>query len=270
MTPSNENSLYKVFKEFCPFISEFIKEDIFFWNKISSRYQARLQFIKNELKSNRRVTFQRGFLDNWIQYKIGDQESIEFLKYVDNTVFKIVQRTTINLHDKIKRIVKDSIGNFDDEVSHRTFNSIGEIFVIEFFLSKDYSLEAIEVKIPNLKPIDFLFRSHDFEKYYLIEVINLHLDKNRIESKEKLIDFFKKRYLDKFKDKSKGNINVALHYNLKLFPIIWTESMVIENQKEFFRDTATDISQEMHILQGFIINEEFCYGLVPVSRSIFI
>jgi hypothetical protein len=173
------------------------------------------------------------------------------------------------LHDKLKDIVVQVIGNFDNEDGKRTTNSIGEIFVIDYYLKRDFSLSAIEVKLPNMKPIDFLFRNNKTNEYLLIEVINIHPDKSQIESTDLLSTFFIHRYLDKLKDKSKNNLNYASVNNLKLFPIVWTDLSVIKEYRNFFIDTVSDMTEEIHILQGLIIdNTDYHYFLTPVSKLI--
>mgnify|MGYP000866697823 CR=1 FL=1 len=261
-------SLQIEFKKLCPFISEFVNSDKKFWTEVSFKYQKRLLFIKNEVDAKKIVTFEKSLLDNWFLYRLGNEESKNFLKYIDYTVQNIVSQIPNKLHGKFKNIVSQILGNFDNKVGYRTYDSIGEIFVIDYYLRKNCSLGSIEVIIPNLKPVDFLFKDNESGEYYLIEVVNIHPRKNKIESREGLIDFFKKRYLDKYEYKSKGNINKGLECNLKLFPILWTEPEVIKNHSDFFYDTSTGISEELHVLEGFIINKELYCTLSPVSKLI--
>ncbi|MBA4409928.1 MAG: hypothetical protein Q8S54_01910 [Bacteroidota bacterium] len=261
--------LYSILKEFCPSICELIGEKNEIWNKISVKYISRINYIKNEVEKKGNATFSKMFLDNWLLHKIGDEESNSFLKYIDKIVAEILNQIPRKLHGKLRTIVKQVIGNFDNEDGKRTTNGIGEIFVIDYYLKRDYSLGRIEVELPDMKPIDFLFRNNKTGEYLLLEVINIHPDNVKIKSKDGLTTFFIQRYLDKFKDKSKNNLNNAVITNLKLFPIIWTDSSIIKDFGDFFIDTSSDFTEEIHLLQGLIVNgTDYHYFLTPVSKLI--
>lgn len=264
-----EIPLYKILQEFCPTICGLIGEKSKFWNRISDNYKSRINFIKIEVENKGNATFSKSFIDNWLLAKLGNEESNSFLKYIDNLISNILLQIPNELHDKIRTIVEQAVGNFDNEDGKRTTNSIGEIFVIDYYLKRDYSLGAIEVKLPNMKPIDFLFRNNKTEEYLLLEVTNIHPVKEDIKSKEGLTAFFIHRYLDKYENKSKKNIKNALIYKLKLFPIIWIDSSIIIDFGDFFIDTSSDISEEIHILRGLVIdNKDYHFFLTPVSKII--
>ncbi len=264
-----ETPLYNILKGFCPTICELIGVKNKFWNRISNNYQNRIKFLKDEVEKKGHKTFSKIFLDNWLLNKLGNNESIEFLKYIDNLVFQIKQQIPNELYGKLRRIVEQIIENFDNNDGKRSYNSIGEIFVIDFYLKKNYSLGGIEVNLPKMKPIDFLFKNNFTNEYILIEVLNFHPKDNKIESRDGLITYFKKHYLDKYKDKSKGNVKSGLGYDMKLFPIIWIDLDIIKKYSDFFCNTGTDISEEIHIVQGLIIDEKnYQYILTPLSKLV--
>jgi len=264
-----ETPLFNILQEFCPTICKLIGEKSKFWNRVSEKYKSRIHYIKNEVEKKGEATFSKSLLDNWLLAELGEEEPKRFLIFIDNLISKILIHIPIKLHDKLRTIVEQAIGNFDNEDGKRTTNSIGEIFVIDYYLKRDYSLGAIEVKLPNMNPIDFLFRNNKTDEYLLLEVTNIHPDTDDIKSKEGLTTFFVHRYLNKFMAKSKNDINNAVEYKLKLFPIIWTDSSTIKIFSDFFVDTSSDFSEEIHILKGLIIdNTDYHYILTPVSKLI--
>jgi hypothetical protein len=264
-----EAPIFNILKELCPVICALVGEKKEFWNRVNENYKTRINYIKNEVKTNEINLFSKMFLDNWLLHEVGEEEPKYFLKYFDSVIAKILNNIPDELHDKLRNIVKQVIGNFDKEDGKRTTNSIGEIFVIDYYLKRDFSLGAIELRLPNMKPVDFLFRNNKTNEYLLLEVINIHPNKNQIESKDLLSTFFIHRYVNKFKDKSKNNLNIASGYNLKLFPIVWTDTETIKKYSEFFIDTCSDMTEEIHILHGLIINKtDYHYFLTPVRMLI--
>jgi len=163
-------------------------------------------------------------------------EVANLLSYIDEQCYKFIQNVPDKLKQRAKTKIKDVVLTVDinlyDNNNPSFLNFFGEIIAINHILSSPdnrYFIEDIEYKLKNGKSIDFSIYDNVFKDFLLIEIMNIHFQKEKLLSytPDEFLKFLKQRISDKYFDKTNLITNNIV---IKILPIIWNN---IEDMTSF-------------------------------------
>ena len=171
-----------------------------------------------------------------VEVKKQNLQAIRLLDFFNKLLLKLSQLLT----DTEKKLIKRNIRNFLTTLDKGYLNFVGELAVLNNLIeSKDYRLEDVEVKLPNKKTIDFKLKKVKDENFILVEIVNIHLDSNRIETEEeKIRKFFTDRMTQKINSKK---INLSSDIKFFLVPVLWGTAADLKIYSDYFK------KNKMHI-----------------------
>lgn len=215
---------------FLPALVEMVGDSKDFpWHKIDRLFSKKLQ--------NRIIDFNNGknlieatIYDIIIEAKKGNATAIGHLDFLN----KLFEELSDNLSLSEKGLVKTNVKHMLITLDKNHRNYIGEIAVLNNLIkSKTYRLNGIETKLPNGKSIDFKLEIIGKEKFLLVEVMNIHLEENRIDDSACAIEkFLTDRFLQKIESKT-----MALTESIEFFlvPVIWGDWRNLKVYSDFFK-----------------------------------
>ena len=139
---------------------------------------------------------------------------------------------------KIKEVVLTVDINLYDNNNPSFLNFFGEIIAINHILSSPdnrYVIEDIEYKLKNGKSIDFSIYDNVYKDFLLIEIMNIHFQKEKLLSytPNEFLKFLKQRISDKYFDKTNLITNNIV---IKILPIIWNNLEDMTSFKSVFKN----------------------------------
>lgn len=231
-----EMHIVQLIRENLPLISnivDFSKKDM---RKLAIKDLLRL----NEFNSNSNIhnTFNEKFhsiLD--LIFLSNISKAMDFLKFIDIQSYKFVENVPEKLRhkaiSKIKEMVLTQDIKLNDNNNPTFLNYFGEIIAINHIINSSnnrYCLENIEYKLTNKKSIDFQIYDNYNNDSILIEIMNVHFQKEKLSSFSS--DDFKAFLIKKFEDKYYEKTNLSeLNHIVKVVPIIWNNV----NDLSFFK-----------------------------------
>lgn len=222
---------------FLPALVELVADSRDFpWDKIDRLFSKKLQ--------DRIVDFNNGksqveatIYDVIIEAKKGNTTAIGHLDFLN----KLFEELSDNLNPSEKRLVKTNVKHMLITFDKNHRNYIGEIAVLNNLIkSKNYRLNGIEIKLANGKSIDFKLEVIGKEKFVLVEVMNIHLEENRIDDSAEAIEkFLTDRFLQKLESKM---VTLADKLKFYIVPVIWGGWRNIKVYSEFFKTNSIKIN----------------------------
>lgn len=169
-------------------------------------------------------------------------EVANFLSYIDEQCYKFIQYVPDKLKQRAKTKIKEVVLTVDinlyDNNNPSFLNFFGEIIAINHILSSPdnrYVIEDIEYKLKNGKSIDFSIYDNVFKDFLLIEIMNIHFQKEKLLSytPDEFLKFLKQRISDKYFDKTNLITNNIV---IKILPIIWNNIEDITSFKSVIKN----------------------------------
>jgi hypothetical protein len=166
-----------------------------------------------------------------LKAKEGYSPAIGMLHFLYNLFNDLADLLTAREKKMTCSIVKKILITFDLKFYH----FIGEIATLNNLMAtKLYRLEHVEEELPNGKSIDFYLQEVKDKKRILVEVLNIDLDGDRVQSDPMSIDkFITHRARKKFKEK---NENIPEPEQFQLIPVLWGGHKDIEVYRQHFKD----------------------------------
>jgi hypothetical protein len=162
--------------------------------------------------------------------KTGNSSALGMIHFLNNVFADL--SNTLNADEKkmVCSTVKKILLTFD----LRFFHFVGEIATLNNLMAtKKYRLKHIEKELANEKHIDFLLEPVENNEEVLVEVLNIDLDSNKIESDPVAIDkFLTYRATQKFAYKNK---RLAEPVDFFLIPVLWGGYKDIEVYRQHFK-----------------------------------
>lgn len=209
-----------------------IVDDNFDWGRIDKLFSD--EITKRIAKANSgKYEIQATIYDIIIEVKKNNLQATRFLSFFQRLLEELSTNLTGDEHKLIKKNIRDFLTRFDTKY----LDYVGELAVINNLVkSKLYRLENVESKLTSDKRIDFKVKNNDDGKSYLVEVLNIHLDSNKIEnSDEKILKFLNYRLENKITSKKSDT-------NFFLVPVLWGGWQDILVYSEYFK------KNKMHII----------------------
>lgn len=229
------NEPIELFRHYLPTIHDALSTSVKMLAEISAKYYERKNNIDSAIKAKGEFTSEKVIYDLWWEANEGNQSSITFLSFIDNTAKRVIEKVDDSLRRQIITLCHKIIINFNDSQSQYT-NFFAELTVIDKLLSDEgIKLLQIEKIMPNGKRFDFEIRKNSKET--LIEVYNINFIYDRIESSEKFKTFLETRITNKLN--SKLQELPGTFPSFLLVPVLWGNIRGLDQFADafiFFRD----------------------------------
>ena len=222
-------------KIFTPQIVNLIDSNDFPWDRINEKFNKKIEARLESAEENL-FTVQASVYDHIIGAKKKKLNCIGLLKYF-NLLFKELNE---NLKEDERQLVKTNVRNMLSSFDHQFLNYIGELAVLnQLIKSGSFQLLSCEEKLPNGKSIDFLFENKIKPMKILVEVVNIHINSDKVENDPSKIRTFFETKLGKKIDSKKEGLNQGVNFHL--IPVIWGGTAALKIYDDFFKNNSLGI-----------------------------
>jgi hypothetical protein len=222
--------------EYFPELISFVGDSYLDWDYIDSLFSKEIdkRIRKANTDGTETIRIQATIYDLIVETKKNNLQAVRLLDFFR----KAVAELDINLTLNEKKLVVPTIRSILTALDSRYLDFFGELLVLNNLMkSKTYRLEDIEEKLSNSKTIDFKLRYMANDSLRLVEVVNIHLNPEKVDSNENLIkSFLGNRFIKKIADKKKG-----LKIDFFLIPVLWGQWKDIQIYSEHFKKNSIDM-----------------------------
>jgi hypothetical protein len=250
-------------KIFTPQIVTLVDSENFPWGRINSKFNKRIDKILAEETSDV-FNLEATIYDHIISAKKKNSSSLGLLKYF-NLLFKELNKNLVGVErDLVKTNVINMLSSFDKQF----LNYLGELAVLnQLIKSSTFSLIACEEELPNGKSIDFLFENKIEPMKLLVEVVNIHINDEKVEKDNDKIKIFFQTKLEQKIDSKKQGLDQEIDFHL--VPVIWGGIDSLKIYEDFFKNNSIDIPcvyEPMAYLTYSDDHEYYEHYFNPVSK----
>lgn len=223
------NLVLENLKLFIPALVQLVDGRDFPWDSIDLLFSEKIKDRISKL-TGETLEIEASIYDIIVEAKKQNSKAIGLLHFLN----KLFEELTDTLETNEKLLVKSNVKQMLTSLDSKYLDFLGEIATLNNLIkSKMYRLVAIEEKLPNGKSIDFKLRHIEQNKFYLVEIVNIHLNSNRVEDNPDAIrKFLTHRLSNKLKAKNLKLDNGTIFY---LIPVIWGGWQQIKIYSNFFR-----------------------------------
>jgi hypothetical protein len=226
------------------------------WSHIDILFSKKLDKRAKE-SQGQPMTIEATIYDLIVEVKKNNQQAMRMIDFIN----KLFEELSLNLKKNEKKLIKRNIRSFLTTLDKGYLNFLGEIAVLNNLLkSKLYELEDVETQLPNNKTIDFKLRKLKDDNSILVEVVNIHLDSERIEYKNKKIEkFLTERFEKKIESKKMGLEDDIDFY---LIPVLWGTWKDLKVYSDYFKDNEIhiqNVAEPVSYLTFIDPNNEYFY-----------
>lgn len=219
------NKLKENIEFYLPSLIEIVNSTNLDWEIIDKLFSKE---IKNrKVKANGEILLvQATIYDIIVEVKKGNLQALRLLSFFQ----RLLEELSNNLSFEEQKMIKKNIRDFLISFNQSYLNYVGELAVINNIIkSKKYSLEKVETELVSKSRIDFTIRNLDDGKLLLVEVVNIHLNSDKVESdEEKIRKFLDYRLSSKIESKKSTT-------SFFLVPVLWGDWKDIKIYSEYFK-----------------------------------
>jgi hypothetical protein len=214
-----------------PALTRITGADIQFpWHSIDSETLAYFEALKTEANGET-IQSPATFALTLLKAKGGYSPAVGMMHFLNNVFGDLAKSLTTPEKKMACSIVKKILLTFNPTFYH----FVGEIATLNNLMATGlYRLKHIEEGLPNGKSIDFYLQERTSDDRILVEVLNIDLDSDRVESDPAAIDkFIAHRAKKKFREKNK---NLRDPEEFQLIPVLWGGHADVEVYRQHFKD----------------------------------
>jgi len=214
---------------FLPALIEITDFSDFAWGKIDALFSSKPEERKI-IAMGETIMAEATLFDTIIAAKKGSPKAIGMLHFLNKVFEELAGQLMPREKQMLCANIKDMLTAFD----LRFYDFVGEIATLNNLMTtKAYRLERIESPLPNGKTIDFELYHIENASPLLVEIVNIHLDSDRVESNPTAIEkFLTHRLTKKVKDKK---TKLEEDINIYLIPVLWGAWKDIEIYSNYFK-----------------------------------
>ncbi|WP_126970223.1 hypothetical protein [Gynurincola endophyticus] len=210
---------------YLPAINDIVGDTDFGWGRVEKLFSDELK--KRTVKANgATLMIEATIYDIIIEVKKQNLQAMRLLSFFQ----RLLEELSINLTSEEKKIIKKNIRDLLTSFDLKFLNYVGELAVINNLIkSKNYRLEYVETKMVSGKSIDYRIKKLENGKLYLVEVLNIHLNSDKVENdEEKIKTFLNHRLAHKIESKKSDK-------NFFLIPVLWGGWQDIKIYSNYFK-----------------------------------
>lgn len=222
-------------KLFVPALVELVDGKDFPWTKIDNLFSEKIKMRKAKC-NNETIIVEASIYDIIVEAKQQNSSAIGLLDFLD----KLFEELNDNLNKTERQLVRSNIKKMLISFDSKYLNFLGEIATLNNLIkSKSFRLISIEEKIPNGKSIDFKLLNIEQNKTMLVEIVNIHLNNEKVENDSEAIRvFLTGKLTDKKETKSLKLDNLVQFY---LIPVIWGSAENLKVYSDFYRFNSLNL-----------------------------
>lgn len=219
---------------YLPALIKIIGESDFDWPYIDTLFSKKLNEREKKANGDKTIEIEATIYDIIIEVKKGNKQAHRLLDFLQ----KLMEELSINLNDKEQKLIKKNLRDFLTTFDKGYLNFVGEIAVLNNLIkSGTYRLESVETQLLSNKKIDFKLKTISNDKHILVEVVNIHLNSERIKNEETQIQkFFTHRLTGKIESKESGTVDFFL------IPVLWGAAEDIKIYSDYFMKNKMHLS----------------------------
>jgi hypothetical protein len=220
---------------YLPALVDLIDFSDFPWDKIDRLFSEKLKQRTKESKGET-IRVEACVYDIIVGAIEGNKMAIGLLDFLN----KLFEDLTDTLTQPEKVLVRSNAKSMLKAFDAKYRNFVGEMAVLNNIIkSGDRRLSGIEYKLPNGKSIDFKIVQTAKNEQLLIEIVNIHLDADRVENNAIAIKKFLTNKLSaKMADKKLGLDDDIVIY---LVPVLWGGWKEIKVYSDFYKNNQISI-----------------------------
>lgn len=218
-------------RTYLPRMVDLVNQNTFPWTKIESRFEKEMDSRFQNKGDREFITIETSIYDIIVSVKNGCKDHIGLLKYF-NLLFKELNNNLDELEkSQIVLAIKNLLLSFDK----RYLNFVGELSVLnQLKKTGNFKLHKHEFKLSNNKTIDFDLEILDPKMRILVEVLNIHINEEKVENDSfKIKEFFIKRINNKIETKK---LNLNQDVNIHFVPVVWGSYDQLIIYRDFFKN----------------------------------
>jgi hypothetical protein len=238
---------------YLPALVKLIDFDDFPWNKIDKAFSAKWEQRTIESKGEK-MLIEASVYDIIIEAKKNNRQAIGLLDFLNKLFEDLADILTPSEKMLVRSNAKSMLKAFDSKY----LNFVGEMGVLNNLIkSGAYRLNGIEYKLPNGKSVDFKLTKTVKNEEILVEIVNLHLDADRVEDDPMAIKKFLAHKLStKMADKKQNLTNDVVLY---LIPVLWGGWKEIKIYSDFFKNNQFNIPDTLEPIAYLQYNDGINY-----------
>jgi hypothetical protein len=220
---------------FLPALIYFTDYPDFPWKKINAIFNEKVE-ERTAQAQGETITVQATIFDIIIAAKKGNKTAKGLLLYLNHLFHDLSQILTVTDRQMVLKNIKSMLTRLD----WRFYDYVGEIGILYNLLATNkYRLLNVEEVQDNGKTIDFTVLVLGTSEVQLVEVLNIHLDSEKVETDPSAIKtFLTKRLSDKIADKQKKQDSPV---EFTLVPVIWGGVKDLRIYSQFFQEHQLEL-----------------------------
>lgn len=233
--------------KFAPTICDCVMKNKRSYLSVISKYDERWQFMKDSLNETGTFKAETCIFDLLWQAYENNPFAVAFLKFMDDTVHRVLSQTKDRASVQVKDLVIRMVTSFGRKQSGYR-NHLAEIAVIAKLQDEETHLKCVEKRLPNGCSMDFELERQG--QSILVEVFSINFDIELVMCNGALVRFFEKRLLDKIQSKLNGIDEPPS--SIMFVPVLWGDNVKIKEYTHCFsylRSELPFISPFMYIQQ---------------------
>jgi len=265
LAASNQvTTLERNLREYLPAMVNMIIDDSFPWSRIESQFEKKIESRFAGKKDNELVTVEASIYDIIISVKSGKRSHLGLLLYLNSLFEELSAQLSNSEILEVRSAIKSLLLSFDKKY----LNFVGELSVLNTLKkTSNIILHKHEYVLPNNKSVDFDIEIKEPNMKMLLEVLNIHLNEDKVENDHDLIErFFMKRIQDKKNSKIKG---LDESINIHFIPVVWGSYDELLVYQDFFSNNKIDVEfahEPMSFLSYSDDNGYYAFRFVPLSK----
>jgi hypothetical protein len=243
-----------------PSLMELTEKQNLDWNRINQLFAAWM-FKYANIPENDTVTEEAHIYLIAIESVNGNKQALGLFTFFD----RLFQELVKVLSDNEKKLIGNNIFNLLTNFDSKYLNFVGEIAVLNNLIkSNQYNLIDVETKVLNGKSIDFKLSNKRNNENVFVEVLNIHINSNKVESDEnKIKKFLETRINRKYTEKTS---NLLPSFKLNIVPVIWGSAKVLEIYSSFFRSNSLETPYSTEPVSFLTFTDDSGYYLHKFGR----
>lgn len=212
----------KALEEYMPSLIKLIGKKEISWTSINKGYRNHVINLREKLENSNTDVIEKDttFYSFIIGHILGREETIAEYNYFNHLFSQLYERLSEEELDLIHKMITPLLTKFD--FNFRNF--IGELSTLNAYKSTgNYTLLNIEEKpySQNNVSADLYLKRNDDNKLYLVEIVNIHLERRDIEKLNELKLFLN----SKIKEKVKVTFYNFPKCDIYIQPVVWVKNI---------------------------------------------
>ncbi len=247
------NSVKANLELFIPALIELIDFNDFPWKKIDQAFLAKWE-QRTIASGGEKMLIEASVFDIIIEAKKDNLKAIGLLDFFN----KLFEELADSLTRSEKILIRSNAKAMLKSLDSKYLNFLGEMAVLNNLIKTGvYRLNSIEYQLSNGKSIDFKLTYIPVNQEILVEIVNLHLDTDKVEDNAVVIEkFLTHKLANKMASKK---LNLDKDVAIYLIPVLWGGWKEVKIYSDFFKYNKLSLPHTLEPLAYLQYNDGISY-----------